>query len=120
MHREMRRKDRQATAEETMEIIENGLYGVLATADKNNMPYGVPLSYNYTNGAIYFHGAKVGHKVDNINDNNNVCFNYLDIWIFRYLILNIFLKNENGFMCIKFNLEFSVMTTWKNYFNLIY
>jgi len=74
MNRPMRRKDRLATEEETIEMLNEGIYGVLAICGNDNMPYGVPLNYAYANGAIYFHCAKTGHKLDIINENNNVCF----------------------------------------------
>jgi len=74
MNRPMRRKDRLATEEEAIEMLNEGIYGVLAICGNDNMPYGVPLNYAYANGAIYFHCAKTGHKLDIINENNNVCF----------------------------------------------
>jgi len=74
MMRPMRRKDRFATEEETLEMLNEGIYGVLSVCGNDNMPYGVPLNYAYANGAIYFHCAKTGHKLDIMNENNNVCF----------------------------------------------
>ena len=74
MERKMRRQDRLATAEETTEILNEALYGILSTADNKNMPYGVPLSYVYVNGYIYFHCAKEGRKLDNMAQNSHVCF----------------------------------------------
>jgi uncharacterized protein len=37
-------------------------------------PYVVPLNFVMMNGAIYFHGAAQGRKVDLINANPNCCF----------------------------------------------
>lgn len=73
MYREMRRKDRQLGQEEAVELLNRGEYGVLATID-GTMPYAVPLSYAYEDGSIYFHCAKVGHKLDNIRSNDQVSF----------------------------------------------
>jgi len=70
----MRRQDRLASAEETKEMLKSCSYGILSTADDENMPYGVPLSYVYANNAIYFHCAKEGRKLDNMAQNANVCF----------------------------------------------
>ncbi|MDF2891616.1 MAG: Pyridoxamine 5-phosphate oxidase-related FMN-binding [Clostridia bacterium] len=74
MHREMRRKDRQTSTEAAMDILQRGEYGILATLGENNMPYAVPLSYANVENCIYFHCAKVGHKLDNIKANSKVSF----------------------------------------------
>jgi len=66
MHREMRRKDRQTTTEEARTLLQKAEYGVLATADKDGKPYGVPMSFALHDNTIYFHSAKSGHKLDNI------------------------------------------------------
>ncbi len=74
MFREMRRRDRELSHTETAEILEKGDYGVLATIGENGYPYGVPLNYVYKDGKIYFHGAKIGHKLDNIAYDSRVSF----------------------------------------------
>lgn len=45
----------------------------IAMVDENNMPYVLPFNFGYENKTIYFHGAKVGKKVDILKNNNNVC-----------------------------------------------
>ena len=40
--REMRRKDRQLTEEEAMDVVRKGEYGVLATVGDDGKPYSVP------------------------------------------------------------------------------
>lgn len=70
----MRRKDREISPEEAIEILEVAEYGVLSTVDKDGQPYGVPLSYVYKDHAIYFHCAVAGQKLDNITDNAKVSF----------------------------------------------
>ncbi len=70
----MRRKDRELNLQQAESILNEGLYGTLATAG-NNIPYAIPLFYVYLDGAIYFHCAEEGHKLDNIKENNRVCFN---------------------------------------------
>ena len=75
--REMRRKDRQLTEEEAMDVVRKGEYGVLATVGDDGRPYSVPLSYvlDEEKGALYFHGtAAGGQKMDNILANPSVCF----------------------------------------------
>ena len=40
----------------------------------DRQPYGVPLSYAYKDNGIYFHSARVGHKIENIENNPKVSF----------------------------------------------
>ncbi len=70
----MRRSDRRMTEEGALDLLQRGEYGVLSTIDRENKPYGVPLSYAYTDNVIYFHCASEGTKLDNIINNDNVCF----------------------------------------------
>ncbi|MDF9867689.1 nitroimidazol reductase NimA-like FMN-containing flavoprotein (pyridoxamine 5'-phosphate oxidase superfamily) [Bacilli bacterium PM5-3] len=74
MKHEMRRKDRKLSDEATLEILEKGEYGVLASVDENNQPYGVPISYVLHDDYIYCHCAKSGHKLDNMKINDKVSF----------------------------------------------
>lgn len=74
MYQEMRRKDRALTQEESLRILEENTYGVLSTAGGDGQPYGVPLSYVWKDGAIYFHCAGEGHKLTNISENDRVSF----------------------------------------------
>ncbi|MDY3920156.1 MAG: pyridoxamine 5'-phosphate oxidase family protein [Candidatus Limivivens sp.] len=72
--REMRRKDRMMTPEEAEQILRNECYGILATVGSDRTPYGVPLNYAYADGALYFHCAPIGHKLDNIAQNSAASF----------------------------------------------
>jgi nitroimidazol reductase NimA-like FMN-containing flavoprotein (pyridoxamine 5'-phosphate oxidase superfamily) len=72
--RKIRRKDREIGTHEAISLLTNCEYGVLSTADDDGQPYGVPLSYVYEDDCIYFHCARVGHKLDNIENNPNVSF----------------------------------------------
>lgn len=74
MFKEMRRKEKQVTLEESIKIIRQGEYGVLSTLSSNGYPYGVPLSYVYTEEGIYFHCAKDGLKLENIENESKVSF----------------------------------------------
>lgn len=56
------------------EILKAGEEGVLATCGEDGYPYATPLNYVYHNGAIYFHCAITGHKLDNIAFNPKVSF----------------------------------------------
>ena len=72
MFREMRRKDREISINDSREILTKACYGVLSTISENGYPYGVPVNYVFYNGYIYFHSAKEVHKIDNIKNNSKV------------------------------------------------
>ncbi len=75
MHHEMRRSERQLARGEAESILSKCQYGILSTFGTDGYPYGVPLSYVYEDGKIYFHCAKdVGHKIENIKYQEKVCF----------------------------------------------
>ena len=74
MFREMRLKEQQLSDERAVEILENQTHGVLALDGDDGYPYSVPVSYVYTGGKIYFHGACRGHKLDAVKKNSKVSF----------------------------------------------
>ncbi len=78
MFREMRRHKQQLSAEDCAAVLERGSSGVLAVHGDDGYPYAVPLSYVYTDGRIYFHCAKTGHKMDAILANDKVSFCVID------------------------------------------
>jgi hypothetical protein len=74
MFRKMRRNKQQLSEPETIRILQEGTNGILSVIGDDGFPYGVPLSYVYHEGKIYFHCAKEGHKLDAIKKNNKVSF----------------------------------------------
>ncbi|MFQ8602609.1 MAG: pyridoxamine 5'-phosphate oxidase family protein [Anaerovoracaceae bacterium] len=78
MEKKMRRQDKLMPYDECVEVLETAEYGMLATVSTDDTPYITPINFIYTNGAIYFHCAKEGHKIENIKHNKNVCFNVVD------------------------------------------
>ena len=78
MFRPMRRKRQQLTDEETAAIFRKGTSGVLALSGDDDYPYAVPISYVYSDGKIYFHGAKKGHKPDSIRRSPKASFCVID------------------------------------------
>ncbi len=66
MFRDMRRKRQQLPQEEAETILREGTSGVLSLLGDEGYPYGVPLSYVYAQGHLYFHCATEGHKLDAI------------------------------------------------------
>ncbi len=70
----MRRKDKEiANHLEVEELLTNALVGRLGTCF-NNIPYITPVNFVYDQNKIYFHSALEGRKIDNINSNQNICF----------------------------------------------
>ena len=55
-------------------ILKENTSGVLSVYGEDGYPYGVPLSYVYADGKLYFHSAKDGHKIDAVRNNNKVSF----------------------------------------------
>lgn len=74
MFRQMRRKDREISAESIEKILMDAEYGTLCTVGENGYPYAVPLNYVYFDKCLYFHCAKDGQKLDNIKSNDKVSF----------------------------------------------
>jgi len=70
----MRRADRQLEQNETIKILQKNKYGVLSTIGPDGFPYGVPITYIYEDGKIYFHSALEGHKLDNIEFSKKASF----------------------------------------------
>lgn len=64
MFRKMRRRNKQLSQEECIDILTNEPRGVLALLGDEDYPYAVPMSHVYVDGKIYFHGAMEGHKLD--------------------------------------------------------
>jgi nitroimidazol reductase NimA-like FMN-containing flavoprotein (pyridoxamine 5'-phosphate oxidase superfamily) len=72
----VRRRDKEiADRAEIDAVISNALVCRLAFAD-GNKPYVVPISFGYDGEALYVHTAKKGRKIDFIDANNRVCFEF--------------------------------------------
>ena len=80
------RRARQALPQEVcIEVLERGTSGVLslnALGSEEPYPYGVPLSYAYRPGdglgALLFHGAQAGHKIDLLDASPYASFCVID------------------------------------------
>lgn len=98
--REMRRQDRKLEAEEILEVLKTGEYGVLATVTEDGKPYGIPLSYalDEDHRVIYMHcSADGGQKIDNLRLHPEVCFTVVgntalmpEKFATRYWSVNVF------------------------------
>lgn len=80
MFRKMRRHAQQLTEEQCLKILREEPRGVLAVHGDDDYPYTVPLDFYFDeeNGKIYFHCAKVGHKIDALLKDNKVSFCVMD------------------------------------------
>lgn len=72
--RKIRRKDREITTDDAVNLLKECEYGFLSTIGNDGQPYGVPLNYVYKDNCIYFHSALQGHKIENIEQNSKVSF----------------------------------------------
>lgn len=78
MFREIRRKNCVISNEAAEKIMREGVFGVLALSGDDDYGYAVPISYAFDGDKIYFHSAKVGHKIDSIARNEKVSFCVVD------------------------------------------
>ena len=69
---------RPMTHEEIIRFLQRHSHGRLGLCVEDE-PYVVPVAYAYSKGAIYFHTAKHGKKVDLMRQNSKVCFE-IDEW----------------------------------------
>lgn len=76
MFREMRRKKQEVPREECIHILDTEKRGVIAVIGEKGYPYAIPVNFFYDkqDEKIYIHGAKEGHKIDAIRENDKVCF----------------------------------------------
>lgn len=69
----MRRSDKDIS-EHAVDLIREVPYGVLSTVGEDGAPYGVPISFVYSDGALFFHSALEGRKLENIKGDSRVSF----------------------------------------------
>ena len=66
MFRTIRKKKNEISIDTAKALLQSSRRGVLAVNGDDGYPYAIPINYVYDDDAqkIYFHGARVGHKVD--------------------------------------------------------
>lgn len=70
----MRRKEKEITNIDDIEkVVKSANVCRVGLADGDE-PYVVPICFGYERGALYFHAALEGRKVELIKKNNKVCF----------------------------------------------
>ena len=80
MFRKMRRFKQQISEEECVRILRDQPRGVLSMIGDDGYPYGIPLDHWYCeeDNRLYFHCAKVGHKIDAITACDKVSYCVMD------------------------------------------
>lgn len=78
MFRKMLKIKQLLSPEDTQAVLARCTGGTLACIGDDDYPYSVPLSFVYHNDKIYFHSAKIGHKMDAIKANPKVSFSVID------------------------------------------
>lgn len=76
MFRPNRRKNKEISMEETKKILKEARRGVLAVNGDEGYPYAILINYYYDEEEqkIFFHGSRVGHKIDSLKKSDKVCF----------------------------------------------
>jgi hypothetical protein len=62
----MRRRDRELSEAEALDLLARSEFGVLATVGPDGWPYAVPVNHALVDGALLIHCATAGHKLDNL------------------------------------------------------
>ncbi len=71
----LRRTDLAMSEARTLETLEHGFCGRLATVGADGFPYCVPLLYTWTDGRVWIHTARdSGHLQANLEHEQRVCF----------------------------------------------
>ena len=80
MFREMRRFKQQISEDECVRILKEQPRGVLSMLGDDGYPYGIPLDHWFSekDNRLYFHCAKVGHKLDAIAKHDKVSYCVMD------------------------------------------
>lgn len=75
----MRRDEFAMEDQQEIEDFLSGMsFGFLGTADEEGIPRVTPLNFAYVNGAFYFHGSRMGEKMDHLRRTPAVCFTIAD------------------------------------------
>ena len=66
MFREIARKKQALSHEACVRLLRQERRAVLSVVTEDGYPYAVPVNhwYNPEDGKLYFHGGKLGHKID--------------------------------------------------------
>lgn len=79
----MRRKRQEMNFADTLELLREGDYGILSVHGDDDYPYTIPINYVFLEegldgsaekGALYFHCALDGHKINAVHRNPKASF----------------------------------------------
>ena len=73
----MRRSDRAKSLEFSLELIDRCTHGIVAVNSDEGAPYCLPLSLVRVDNSLYFHGAKMGRKLDLMRKHPQVCVTFV-------------------------------------------
>jgi uncharacterized protein len=72
---QIRRADKVMSHERTLQTLQHGFCGRLATIGEDGYPYCVPMLYVWLNGEVCLHNAKArGHLRTSVDHESRVCF----------------------------------------------
>ncbi|MBQ9250136.1 MAG: pyridoxamine 5'-phosphate oxidase family protein [Oscillospiraceae bacterium] len=76
MFPEMKRVRQKLSEEECIQILKQEKRGVLSVLGEDDYPYGMPLNHWYceADGKLYFHGGRLGHKIDAMRRHDKVSY----------------------------------------------
>jgi len=86
----MRRSDKEIGPREEIDAIIRSAEVCRLAFAADNEPYVVPISFGYDGAALYIHTAKTGRKIDFIERNSRVCFEFES---------NVKLRKDEGDAC---------------------
>ena len=80
MFRPMRRCKQQLEEEEILGVLKSAKRGVLSMIGDDGWPYGIYLNplFSEADGRIYFHGSRIGHKVESLRKDARASFTVID------------------------------------------
>ena len=80
MFKEVSRIKQRLDMEESKEILEKELRGVLSVNSLDGYPYCMPLNHYYLKeeNRLYFHSSKHGYKIDCIKNDNRCSYSVID------------------------------------------
>ena len=103
MFREMRRPKQAMTEEECIALLKESKRGVISVTGDDGYPYGTYINHYYDpeSGKLYFHGGKVGHRIDAFRRDSKASFTCIDDgvqmdgeWFLRFRSVVVFGRIE--------------------------
>lgn len=88
----MRRNEFTVTEEKEIDAFLSGMsFGFLGTVSEDGRPRVTPLNFVYDQGIFYFHGSRIGEKIDHLKANPAVSFSVAD----EYAVIPSYFTDPN-------------------------